>query len=87
MNVPAIVMNGDNFSSRCGFSIIKNLNLLNLIGKNKEDYINKAVTLAQNPQMLMDLRKDLFENALKTPLFNKINFSNEFFSSLEKIYN
>tara|TARA_Y100000816_G_scaffold283197_1_gene259782 strand:+ start:166 stop:1851 length:1686 start_codon:yes stop_codon:yes gene_type:complete len=87
MNVPAIVMNGDNFSSRCGSSIIKNLNLLNLIGKNKEDYINKAVTLAQNPQMLMDLRKDLFKNALKTPLFNKTSFSNEFFSSLEKIYN
>ena len=87
MNVPVIVMNGYNFSSRCGSSIIKNLNLLNLIGKNNEDYINKAVTLAQNPQMLMDLRKDLFKNALKTPLFDKTSFSNEFFSSLEKIYN
>ena len=87
MNVPVIVMDGNNFSSRCGSSIIKNLNLLNLIGKNKEDYIDKAVTLAQNPQMLMDLRKDLFKNALKTPLFDKTSFSNEFFSSLEKIYN
>ena len=87
MNVPVIVMDGNNFSSRCGSSIIKNCNLLNLIGKNNEDYIDKAVTLAQNPQMLMDLRKDLFKNALKTPLFNKTSFSNEFFSSLEKIYN
>jgi len=87
MNVPVIVMDGNNFSSRCGSSIIKNCNLLNLIGKNNEDYIDKAVTLAQNPQMLMDLRKDLFKNALKTPLFNKASFSNEFFSSLEKIYN
>ena len=54
---------------------------------NKEDYIDKAVTLAQNPQMLLDLRKGLFKNALKTPLFDKTSFSNEFFSSLEKIYN
>ena len=87
MNVPVIVMDGNNFSSRCGSSIIKNLNLLNLIGRNKEDYIDKAVTLAQNPQMIIDLRKDLFKNALKTPLFDKTSFSNEFFSSLEKIYN
>ena len=87
MNVPVIVMDGNNFSSRCGSSIIKNLNLLNLIAKNKEDYISNAVTLAQNPKKLMDLREDLFKNALKTPLFDKANFSNEFFSSLEKIYN
>ncbi len=87
MNVPVIVMDGNNFSSRCGSSIIKNLNLLNLIGKNKEDYIDKAVTLAQKPQMLMELRKDIFKNALKTSLFDKTSFSNEFFSSLEKIYN
>ena len=87
MNVPVIVMDGNNFSSRCGSSIIKNLKLLNLIAKNKENYINNAVTLAQNQQMLMDLRKNLFENALNTPLFDQTNFTHEFFSSLEKIYN
>ena len=87
MNVPVIVMDGNNFSSRCGSSINKNLNLTDLIARNKMDYINKAVSLAQNPQMLIDLRKDLFTNALKTPLFDKTSFSNEFFSSLEKIYN
>ena len=87
MNVPVIVMDGNNFSSRCGSSINKNLNLTDLIASNKMDYINKAVSLAQNPQMLIDLRKGLFKNALKTPLFDKTSFSNEFFSSLEKIYN
>ena len=39
MNVPVVTMNGYNFSSRCGESINKNLNLLNLIAENKEDYI------------------------------------------------
>ena len=87
MNVPVIVMDGNNFSSRCGSSINKNLNLTDLIASNKMDYINIAVSLAQNPQMLIDLRKGLFKNALKTPLFDKTSFSNDFFSSLEKIYN
>ena len=86
-NVPVLTKVGYNFNSRCGESILKNANIDNFIATNNEDYINKAVSLAQNPQMLIDLRKDLFKNALKTPLFDKTSFSNEFFSSLEKIYN
>ena len=87
MNVPVIVMDGYNFNSRCGSSINKNLNLTSLIGENKEDYVNKAVSLAQNRQMLLNIRKDLFKNALKSPLFDQSKFSKDFFSSLEKIYN
>ena len=87
MNVPVIVMDGFNFNSRCGASIIKNLKLPQLVGKNKKDYINKAVSLAENQQNLFDIRKNLFENALNTPLFDKKKFSDEFFYSLEKIYN
>ena len=87
MNVPVIVMDGYNFNSRCGSSINKNLNLTSLIGKNKEDYVNKAVSLAQNQQMLLNVRKDLFKNAMKSPLFDQLKFSKDFFSSLEKIYN
>ena len=87
MNVPVIVMDGYNFNSRCGSSINKNLNLTSLIGKNKEDYVNKAVSLAQNRQMLLNIRKDLFKNAMKSPLFDQSKFSKDFFSSLEKIYN
>ena len=87
MNVPVIVMDGYNFNSRCGSSINKNLNLTSLIGENKEDYVNKAVSLAQNRHMLLNIRKDLFKNALKSPLFDQSKFSKDFFSSLEKIYN
>ena len=87
MNVPVIVMDGYNFNSRCGSSINKNLNLTSLIGENKEDYVNKAVSLAQNRQMLLNVRKDLFKNALKSALFDRPKFSKDFFSSLEKIYN
>ncbi len=87
MNVPVIVMEGYNFNSRCGYSINKNLKLHNLIAKNREEYINKAVSLAKDKEMLLKLRKNLFENALNSPLFDKKKFSDEFFSSLEKVYN
>ena len=85
MNVPVIVMEGYNFNSRCGSSINKNLKLPDLIAKNKQDYVNKAVSLAQDQEMLLKIRKNLFENALNSPLFDKKKFSEEFFSSLEKI--
>ena len=87
MNVPVIVMNGYNFNSRCGSSININLGFQNLIGDDKEDYIKKAVSLANDEKGLQELRKKLYENALKTPLFDQKKFANDFFSSLQKIFN
>ncbi len=86
MNVPVIVLEGFNFNSRCGFSINKNLELSNLIAKNKEEYINIAVNLSTDKNKLYKIRKNLFENSLNSPLFNKEKFSEEFFTILETIY-
>ena len=55
--------------------------------QDKEDYIKKAVSLARDEKDLTKIRKNIYENALKTPLFDKKKFSDEFFSNLEKIYN
>ena len=74
MNVPVIVMEGYNFNSRCGYSINKNLKLPNLIAKNKEEYINKAVSLAKDKKMLFKIKKKSFENALNSTLFDKKSF-------------
>ena len=63
------------------------MDLENLIGNDKEDYIKKAVSLAKDEKGLQELRKKLYENALKTPLFDQKKFSSDFFSSLQKIYN
>ena len=86
MNVPVVTMKGYNFTSRCGESINKNLKLEELIAENKQDYIKKSVNLAENKNYLNDIRKNIFENALKTPLYDKKKFSDNFFSSLKKIY-
>ena len=87
MNVPVITMEGYNFSSRCGASINKNLKLLDLIGNSKDDYVSKAVALAENSNKLEKIRSDLFDNVLNTPLFDKKKFSDQFFYSIKNIYN
>ena len=39
--------------------------------------------MAQNQEKLLQIRKNIFKNALNSPLFNKQKFSDEFFESLE----
>ena len=87
MGVPVVTLKGFNFNSRCGESINKNMNLEHLIGQNKHDYINKTISLATDLNKLEEVRNIIFNNALKSPLFNTKEFSNDFFNSLKKIYN
>jgi len=87
MGVPVVTLKGFNFNSRCGESINKNMNLEHLIGQNKHDYINKTISLAADLNKLEEVRNIIFNNALKSPLFNTKEFSNDFFNSLKKIYN
>ena len=85
MGVPVLTMAGYNFNSRCGESINKNLGLEYLIAKDEEEYVSKAVDLSGNREKFMDLRKSVFLNAMKSPLFNKEDYSKSFFESLRKI--
>ena len=87
MGVPVITMSGYNFNSRCGESINKNLKMENLIAKSEEEYVSKVINLSNNNKEYLDLRKSIFLDTLKTPLFNQKNFSNNFFQALEEIIN
>ena len=84
-NVPVLTKTGYNFNSRCGESILKNADLDNFIATNNEDYINKAVFYANNINKLENIRKDLFDKILETPLFDTKKFSNDFCEALENM--
>ena len=87
MGVPVLTMAGYNFNSRCGESINKNLGLEYLIAKNEEDYIQKLVNLTNNQNTYINLRKSIFLDAAKSPLFNSQDYSKCFFEALERIPN
>ena len=84
--IPVLTMLGYNFNSRCGSSILKNANLDQLISKNPEDYIVKALELSNNIDKLSTLRRDIFDRILNTPLFDTKKFASNFGSSLLEIY-
>ena len=86
MNVPVLTLKGFNPNSRAGESINKNLNMNYLIADNKDEYVLKAVELSKNFEKVIEIRKNLFDKALASNLFNDKKFSKEFYENLEKIY-
>lgn len=78
MNVPVVVLKGNNFNSRCGESIIKNLNHEFLIAKDIDDYIAKVILLTKDLEKLDNLRRNLFNNVLQSNLFNTEKFTKNF---------
>jgi len=85
MNIPVIVLKGNNFTSRCGASIIKNSKQDYLIANNKNEYVSKAAFLARNLNQLNSIRKDLYDNILATDLFDTKKFSRDFNDTLLKV--
>ena len=70
MGVPVVTLIGDRHGSRFGFSFLSNLGLSELAAKNKEEYVNIAVTLAQDRELLIVLRQNLRSMMKKSPLMN-----------------
>ena len=83
MGIPLLTLKGFNPTSRAGESINKNLNMNYLIADNKNEYVQKASDLASNFQKVIEIRKNLFDKALESNLFNVKKFSKEFYENLE----
>ena len=83
--VPVIVLKGSNFNSRCGFSIISNTGFNELIANSIEEYVDKAVYFYNNRQTFLELKNNIFNNILSTPLFDTKSFSQNFSKSLLNI--
>ena len=82
LGVPVLTMYGDTFTSRVGLSLLKNLDVEELITSNTKEYQDKAIFLAKNPEILNGIKQKIIDNVKVKPLFNsKLSTRN-----LEKIY-
>ena len=83
MGVPILTkINKDNFWFRTGESINKNLNMNDWIAKDEADYIQKAIKFSEDKKYLINLKPELRNFALKSPLFNSKNHSDDFYEML-----
>ena len=86
MGKPVLTMKGNNFNSRCGESINKNLGLENFIANDESDYYKKALEFYENHNKIEKIGIDLRDQALSSPLLDAKNFSKNFYNKLHEIY-
>lgn len=87
MGVPVITLKGENFNSRCGNSILKNIDLVDLIATDIKEYISTAVSLAKDQEYQLKLRNKIYNNLAKGHLFNEERFSFNFYEILKNLIN
>ena len=81
-NIPIITRQGKSFAARVCSSLLKSLNLDELIVKNNTEYEEKALFIAKNKNYLKELKYRLNQNKLKSSLFD----SEKFTRNIEKLY-
>jgi predicted O-linked N-acetylglucosamine transferase (SPINDLY family) len=73
--LPVLTCIGTTFAGRVAASLLKAIELPELITSTQEDYEAMAVELATNPEKLLAIKEMLYRNRLTTPLFHTIRFS------------
>jgi len=68
--LPVLTRTGETFASRVAASLLRAVNLPELITTTESEYEELAVTLAHDPQRLQALRQRLQQNHLTAPLFD-----------------
>ena len=86
MGIPVLCLTGNNFVSRCGESINKNLGLSEFIAKNTNEYIEKAIYFSKKPNFLIELRKNLRIKAKNSGIFQSKRFAEHIGNKLKEFW-
>jgi len=86
MGVPVITLKGNRYLFHFGESINSNLDMQDWISEDYKDYISKAVKFSSNLDYLSQIRMNLREKALKSPVFDAERFSEHFSNMLWNIW-
>jgi predicted O-linked N-acetylglucosamine transferase (SPINDLY family) len=82
VGVPLVTCQGDTFVQRGASSILKAIDLPELITTNKKEYEDKIIQLVKNPDSYAALCQKLLQHQKTTPLFDTAGFARH----LEKAY-
>lgn len=75
MGVPLITRKGNKLLGHIGESMLGAVGLEQFIANSKEEYIEKAVSVAQNTQMLSTIREGLRARLEQSPMTNPLEFT------------
>ena len=86
MGIPVLCLTGNNFVSRCGESINKNLGLSEFIAKDTNEYIEKAIYFSKKPNFLIKFRKNLRIKAKNSGIFQSKRFAEHIGNKLKEFW-
>ena len=84
--LPILTCLGESFASRVAASLLSAIQLPELISITSQEYENKAVDLAKNPEKLKALKDKLNNNIHTTPLFDMPRFTKYLETAYTTIY-
>lgn len=82
MGVPVLTCAGDTFAARVAGSLINTAGLIELVTYTLQDYENKALWLATQPERLVEIKQKLIAERLTSGLFD----TDKFATGLEAVY-
>lgn len=85
MGVPVVTLYGDKFGTRFGRSILNNVGLYELAVDSYEEYVKRAVALANDWELLMILKKNLRTMMQNSPLTDAEGYVRDFQEACEKM--
>ena len=86
MGLPVLTLEGSSFNSREAASIIRSLNLPELITSSEKEYETLAVELGNDPEKLKFIKERLASNLSTAPLFNTPLFTKNLESAFVQMY-
>ncbi len=86
MGVPVIVLAGKTHVSRVGVSLLSSVGLEEFIAETEDEYVEKAVALAQQPERLAEVRRTLRSRMENSLLMDGPGFAKRFGDALEDMW-
>jgi len=84
--VPIITVLGKSFANNVCASLLKSLDMEELISKNFDEYKDKAIDLGKNPDKLLSIKKKIKKNIIQKPLFNSKFYTKNLEKAFSEIY-
>ncbi len=82
MGVPTVTLKGHSLLARQGASMLHNAGLADWVADDVADYVERAVRHASDPGALAQLRQQLRQQALASPLFDSQRFTDHLLAAL-----
>jgi protein O-GlcNAc transferase len=80
--VPVVAFSGDRWAARTSASILRSAALPELVGQTLEDYVSLAIALANSPDRLCDLRRNMRSRLRDSPVCDTQTFAR----NMESLY-